>query len=530
MSKSKLVQKPASKSPELSIKLRMNIKKLAVIAMVLRAPFSGADINLGAQGTVAKTPIEMQVYIKDDGVAKGHYFYLKTQTPIELSGKLEGNVLTLKTINNPNIKETFIGDVIIQTTDWPKATNVAEYSGTWYGVHTQTGELPEGYAFQLTDPLADGQVSCAELEAYPSQIFHTDLDLGTGHGSPIQVDFQCQNSLRQLAFLKELLTLAGQIRSPAYGSTCGGSIIHAQRRFYDFGLTWLGYSPQTYNTYFSDTQPAHSYFEYWSYQSLYNRRLYEEFNRELASVTVKLTEWYKAKHKASSAKATIFASKATDDISRWAFGAFSYQDKAWAVVPHTLAAMKGDIDPLITALNEADDQNKLNTLRMLITQNASPDLIETVAHSVNDKTQLYSPETPISLAINHPDIVSMLINAGFEVDHANEFGKTPLFYAIQFNQHETVKVLLENGADVNKPYQESEENYYTCLTLENMGRTPLMHAAQHADLAMLEFLIEQRADIDATDDKGKTALDYAVGDEKVEYLKSKSKQNQENKT
>lgn len=45
------------------------------------------------------------------------------------------------------------------------------------------------------------------------------------------------------------------------------------------------------------------------------------------------------------------------------------------------------------------------------------------------------------------DIVSALLNAGAELDARECCGRTPLIYATQLGMHETMRLLLEHGAD-----------------------------------------------------------------------------------
>jgi ankyrin repeat protein len=61
---------------------------------------------------------------------------------------------------------------------------------------------------------------------------------------------------------------------------------------------------------------------------------------------------------------------------------------------------------------------------------------------------------------------------------------------------ETVKTLVELGADVNKP--------------GNNGFTPLMWAARRNHTSCVAFLLEKGASIYEADNTGQTALDHAI--------------------
>ena len=125
-------------------------------------------------------------------------------------------------------------------------------------------------------------------------------------------------------------------------------------------------------------------------------------------------------------------------------------------------------------------------------------------------------ESILSSSVKEPSNIKVLLNAGFQIDHQNEFGKTALFYAIQFNQHDSVKVLLSHGANVNHTYQQEKEDKWRCSGVEQWGRTPLMHAAHHSDIDMLNLLLNNGANMKAKDIKGSTAFDYAKSNNKKE--------------
>ena len=78
---------------------------------------------------------------------------------------------------------------------------------------------------------------------------------------------------------------------------------------------------------------------------------------------------------------------------------------------------------------------------------------------------------------------------------------------------ETVKALIESGADVNADYKFSDLG----------GGTVLMYASSTGQIEVVKYLIEAGADIE--DDYGRTALDLARRNghtEIVEYLESKN--------
>jgi ankyrin repeat protein len=103
------------------------------------------------------------------------------------------------------------------------------------------------------------------------------------------------------------------------------------------------------------------------------------------------------------------------------------------------------------------------------------------------------------------EIIELLLDAGadIEADEINCYGGKPLHWASE-HKPETVKFLLDRGADVNGRNVKPDSNF--------LGFTPLiMNASQNNDCAeVTELLLSAGADINATDALGKTALDHAL--------------------
>lgn len=84
------------------------------------------------------------------------------------------------------------------------------------------------------------------------------------------------------------------------------------------------------------------------------------------------------------------------------------------------------------------------------------------------------------------------------------FGKTVLMYAAQNNDLETVKYLIEAGANINAATKVQD----TCLRLTYDNRTAMTYAAQSGGLALIQYLIQSGADMTHTDSKGRTLRSY----------------------
>jgi ankyrin repeat protein/ribosomal protein L40E len=112
--------------------------------------------------------------------------------------------------------------------------------------------------------------------------------------------------------------------------------------------------------------------------------------------------------------------------------------------------------------------------------------------------------TPLHIAAGHGrfDIVKILVENGANVNVKDLMGFTPLHSAILGNHLAIVKFLIENGADVNAKVE-------NCLTKWNWC-TSLHLAAFAGDPNIIRFLIDRGADLNAKDGAGLTPLHIAA--------------------
>ena len=122
-------------------------------------------------------------------------------------------------------------------------------------------------------------------------------------------------------------------------------------------------------------------------------------------------------------------------------------------------------------------------------------------------------KTPLMIAASKrsEEILRMLLENGAEIDKRNDrnsdrYKWTALMYAVNIGYSKGVKILIENGADVNKK--------------DNDGWTALMLAASSNDKEMVKHLVAHpKIEINNQDLKGKTALIYAAENNEIEVIK-----------
>ncbi|KAA1258748.1 Ankyrin repeats (3 copies) [Rubripirellula obstinata] len=109
----------------------------------------------------------------------------------------------------------------------------------------------------------------------------------------------------------------------------------------------------------------------------------------------------------------------------------------------------------------------------------------------------------------HANVVKFLLENDADVDARDREGKTPLMHACTNSSVETVRLLIDGGADIN-------------VTESTEGFTPLMTAAALGQTEIVKLLLERSADKGVVDQDGDTAISHAQNsqhDEIVELLK-----------
>jgi ankyrin repeat protein len=114
----------------------------------------------------------------------------------------------------------------------------------------------------------------------------------------------------------------------------------------------------------------------------------------------------------------------------------------------------------------------------------------------------------------HWKVVDLLISKGADVNSANpETGETPLHSALCKAGRPyflyVLKLLVENGADVNAKTIPGKETGGFMRDVRTKGETPLHRAAAYSDEAMIEYLLDHGADKQARDAHGNSPISWA---------------------
>ena len=93
------------------------------------------------------------------------------------------------------------------------------------------------------------------------------------------------------------------------------------------------------------------------------------------------------------------------------------------------------------------------------------------------------------------DIIRLLLDSGAEINARSEQGITPLMAAAHHSSPDTVKLLLERGAEAIN----ARTSY---------GTTALMEAVHFNSAEVIKLLLDAGADVDIRDEDGRSAADY----------------------
>src|SRR5262249_541416 len=105
-------------------------------------------------------------------------------------------------------------------------------------------------------------------------------------------------------------------------------------------------------------------------------------------------------------------------------------------------------------------------------------------------------------------VAELLLKKGADVNARNEFGKTPLMYAIQYGSKDVISLFIVNGADVNLLTDGKDECGKKPVPLEAGGRTALMYAACYVTPPIMQALIRHGANTNYRDNEGESGYDY----------------------
>lgn len=254
------------------------------------------------------------------------------------------------------------------------------------------------------------------------------------------------------------------------------------------------------------------YLPIWANKGLWEKHKVKEFYELRTAARASIVRWIQDNYSYSREKIEALATRLINEVASSSTGRFSSYElevlnKSWYRLASKPGATADDMNVVLPSkpidLNQA--------LRVSVLNNQPTEVIE-LLHSAG-ATLEKSEENETILAVDNAPYLEQMLTLGAKVDHATCFGKTALFYAVQFNFLESAEVLIANGANVNRKTTKANKGLTwgdpcKCKNLPVGGRTPLIYACWQGSLKGIKLLLEQGADPSLADTKGKTAIDY----------------------
>ncbi|EGT0711725.1 hypothetical protein JAP02_000762 [Campylobacter coli] len=356
----------------------------------------------------------------------------------------------------------------------------------------------------------------------------------------LNIASSCKESLKNQDFTKKLYAISNEIRGS--NSSCNGVAYLPKLQQFDFLLLKIAIDPIAYQKTLDTPENLEkkydilkSYFRYWAYQSIGNFRLYKAFWQEYNNAIEPLEKYFESNFNFDKGSNIYYTSNALNEFLNWAVGETKiYKD----ISP--LAKVLSNKKHSITYIQDFIYTNNLNRdeltigLQAALLNQRNKDILNLLIRLGARIDEGY--ENALFYALENYDNTKFLLELGLNVNSANTFGKTPLFYAIEFKRKDIVSLLLVYGADVNKKYINDNEKlalsaniggntpyFITFCALEHTSKNVLMHAAAYGDVEILKMLVAKGADINEIDDLGFNALDFALAanqKDNANYLQS----------
>ncbi|EOH9773896.1 ankyrin repeat domain-containing protein [Campylobacter jejuni] len=323
----------------------------------------------------------------------------------------------------------------------------------------------------------------------------------------LNIASSCKESLKNQDFTKKLYAISNEIRGS--NSSCNGVAYLPKLQQFDFLLLKIAIDPIAYQKTLDTPENLEkkydilkSYFRYWAYQSIGNFRLYKAFWQEYNNAIEPLEKYFESNFNFDKGSNIYYTSNALNEFLNWAVG----ETKIYK-----------DISPLA---------------KIMSNKNYSVSYIQDFIFSNNpSQDDLTIALQAALLNQREKEILELLIRFGARIDEGYE---SAIFYALE--NYENTNFLIQNGANVNQKYINNNEKlalsanigsntpyFITFCALEHTSKNVLMHAAAYGNVEILKLLISKGANLNAVDDLGFNALDFALAagkKENADYLKS----------
>lgn len=241
----------------------------------------------------------------------------------------------------------------------------------------------------------------------------------------------------------------------------------------------------------------------WSFKGLWNARTYERFQKEFDEAVRALQAYYKSEYRLAE-----YAPHAKKILSWYVGDRFPQKcftgDERFAY--EIVTTCKGDIPQLKDKTQNLNKKGWDALLHMAILAGYSVETLAWIITQGAGVNVFFYDETCLVKAVARPDVLRLLLEKGADPNAATLYGKTALFYAVQFGNLEAVRVLLGAGARPDAAildlgalgtlYNEQliqSDSEYDALPEMVADFTPLVYALRYGTPAMQEMLMKHGA-------------------------------------
>lgn len=229
--------------------------------------------------------------------------------------------------------------------------------------------------------------------------------------------------------------------------------------------------------------------EKWAFLGPWNFKKYNDFKKSFEKMAEGLKGYYEAYDHLDK-----YALYATDYLNEYVSEIYGQDIQLASNQAFEVFKKPGRPLPEIKGAVQDFSERDLNAaLSYAILNNYGTDVLDLLiglGANVNGKVD---DETPLMKASNRPDILKHLLSKGAKIDETTGFGKTALFYAIQFNNLESVKVLVEKGAKLNVNLIRERDKGDGFDLNETLGFKPLAYSMRYGSVELTNYLVKKGA-------------------------------------
>jgi hypothetical protein len=243
--------------------------------------------------------------------------------------------------------------------------------------------------------------------------------------------------------------------------------------------------------------------ETWSLYNIDDYEHYKKFQQVEQKLKKVLAGFYANKFNYAPKEADQLANNVVNALLSKSLSAFDYAPLTNQYVYHLkkLILEKENINKIYTFNDITQLQNPFDN-----TKEIKHGTVVGGWHSYPSSTE---NESLLSIAVDYPQALEHLLKIGIAPNHQNYFGKTPLMYAAQRNQLDSVKTLLKYNADVNLLTSKVGSSYPCAFyTLYQYNVSALHYAARFAEPEVIQALISHGA---SKSQKSKVRKKYSYG-------------------